>query len=99
MGLSFPKFDVKSAEEIKNMTSEEVIAYKQKQQEYFDNNFKLMQEHAAKSSEELAELEAKAKKNDEIILAQGEEITKLKSGGFAGPKKKKALKSVKKSQN
>jgi hypothetical protein len=29
MGLSFPKFDVKSAEEIKNMTSEEVIAYKQ----------------------------------------------------------------------
>ncbi len=94
MGLSFPKFDVKSAEEIKNMTSEEVIAYKQKQQEYFDNNFKLMQEHAAKSAEELAELEAKAKKNDEIILAQGEEITKLKSGGFAGPKKKKALKSV-----
>ena len=94
MSLSFPKFAVKSAEEIKNMTSEEVIAYKQAQQEYFDNNFKLMQEHSEKQSEELEKLEAKAKKNDDIILAQGEEITKLKSGEAAGPKAKKALKEA-----
>ena len=94
MSLSFPKFAVKSAEEIKNMTSEEVIAYKQAQQEYFDNNFKLMQEHSEKQSEEFEKLEAKAKKNDDIIKTQGEEITKLKSTEAVGPKKKKALKEA-----
>jgi len=94
MSLNFPKFDVKSAEELKNMSSDEIAAYKQAQQEYFDNNFKLMQEHAEKQGAKVEELEEKAKKDREIILKQGEELTSIKKSGGNSPKAKKALKEA-----
>ena len=92
MSLSFPAFEIKSVSELQKLSNEEVANYKQAQQDYFENNFKLMQEHAEKQGKEVDDLSAKAKKANEIILAQGEEITALKKVGAAGPNAKKSLK-------
>jgi HK97 family phage major capsid protein len=94
MSLQFPEFEVKSVSELAKLSNEEVAAYKQAQQEYFQKNFELMQEHSKKQSEKVAELEEKAKKDHEIILKQGEDITKFKKGGKNGGTEKKALKVV-----
>ena len=92
MSLSFPAFEIKSVSELQKLSNEEVANYKQAQQDYFENNFKLMQEHAEKQGKEVDDLSAKAKKANDIILAQGEEITALKKVGAAGPDAKKSLK-------